>query len=173
MAQASPPGVNETRELVIRLYDEGKTYTEIGETIGRSRNAVAGLVKRIRDNGPHKASPELANPVPKRYACRIPKPKHEPRIRISLITNTAKAGPTFRAEPRQPRLRLHLVTDATAVTLAELEPHMCKFPLGDPLLSDFRYCGGNRANEKSPYCVWHAKICCQETFYRMEKRPQL
>ena len=42
------------------------------------------------------------------------------------------------------------------VTFAEMEPHHCRWPLGDPRSEDFRYCGA-RKSFRGPYCENHEK----------------
>ena len=38
------------------------------------------------------------------------------------------------------------------VTIVELKEAMCRWPLGDPASSEFRYCGSPRSG---PYCAYH------------------
>src|SRR5205823_2266277 len=38
------------------------------------------------------------------------------------------------------------------VTLLELEPHHCRYPIGDPKTKEFRFCGALRLDSK-PYCA--------------------
>jgi len=38
------------------------------------------------------------------------------------------------------------------VTFLELEPHHCRYPIGDPKTKEFRFCGAPRLDGK-PYCV--------------------
>ena len=43
------------------------------------------------------------------------------------------------------------------VTMRDLEPHMCKWPIGDPQDSNFRFCGKRRIRSK-PYCEKHCRV---------------
>ena len=43
------------------------------------------------------------------------------------------------------------------VTLLELEPRMCRFPLGDPRTEEFRFCGAD-AQTGIPYCAGHSQV---------------
>lgn len=45
-------------------------------------------------------------------------------------------------------------------TLDELEPHHCRFPIGDPMRPEFRFCGQEKFAGLS-YCARHAKVCFQ------------
>ena len=47
------------------------------------------------------------------------------------------------------------------VTIMELREAMCKWPLGDPLNSDFRYCGAKAPVGGAPYCHAHAQVAYQ------------
>jgi len=44
------------------------------------------------------------------------------------------------------------------VSIIDLTPSACRFPLGDPLESDFSFCGSQKA-PASPYCVGHHLLC--------------
>lgn len=43
------------------------------------------------------------------------------------------------------------------LTLVELKPSSCRFPIGDPRAEDFRFCGIPHAT-KGPYCPHHAAL---------------
>jgi hypothetical protein len=55
---------------------------------------------------------------------------------------------------KKQRVRLRLIDDQNQVTFAQLEPHHCRWPIGDPRQSDFRFCGCKRLTGK-PYCEEH------------------
>ena len=52
------------------------------------------------------------------------------------------------------------------VTIMELRESMCKWPLGDPMSPDFRYCGAKSPLGGAPYCDSHAKVAYQPTMDR-------
>ena len=56
-------------------------------------------------------------------------------------------------------------TPADNVTLDALQSWMCKFPIGDPITPEFRYCGAHRLDGR-PYCGHH----CRMTYETMEDR---
>jgi GcrA cell cycle regulator len=55
------------------------------------------------------------------------------------------------------------------LTLVQLSDRTCKWPLGDPLSADFRFCG-NSSNDASPYCVYHARLAFQPVSERRRVR---
>ncbi|RZI57839.1 MAG: GcrA cell cycle regulator [Zymomonas sp.] len=55
------------------------------------------------------------------------------------------------------------------LTLIQLSDRTCKWPLGDPLSAEFRFCG-NGSNDASPYCQYHARIAFQPVSERRRAR---
>ncbi len=55
------------------------------------------------------------------------------------------------------------------LTLVQLSDRTCKWPLGDPLSDEFRFCG-NHAPDASPYCQHHARIAFQPVSERRRVR---
>ena len=46
------------------------------------------------------------------------------------------------------------------VTIMELKEGLCKWPMGDPQQSEFRYCGAN-CDVGTPYCTYHSRVAYQ------------
>jgi len=57
------------------------------------------------------------------------------------------------------------------VTIVDLKESMCKWPLGDPTSSDFRYCG-SPAHGTTPYCQHHGKLAYQPVQDRRRERER-
>lgn len=74
------------------------------------------------------------------------------------------------AQPKPPKLKPVVIHDTPPrmVTLQELEPHHCRYGLGDPRDADFRFCGADKWGE-SPYCRYHFHICYQPPAQREQK----
>lgn len=47
--------------------------------------------------------------------------------------------------------------DIARVSIADLEPHHCRWPIGNPKSGTFGYCGCQRENALTPYCEEHHK----------------
>ena len=57
------------------------------------------------------------------------------------------------------------------VTIMDLKENMCRWPLGDPSQTDFRFCGG-RCAPGDAYCTHHATIAYQPANdRRRDRRP--
>ena len=57
------------------------------------------------------------------------------------------------------------------VTIIELKEAMCRWPLGDPASSEFRYCGSHAAS--GPYCAYHGSLAYQPAQERRRERDRL
>jgi GcrA cell cycle regulator len=57
------------------------------------------------------------------------------------------------------------------VTIVELKEAMCRWPLGDPTSSEFRYCG-SPSSGVGPYCAHHSKLAYQPVQDRRRERER-
>jgi len=152
---------DEEKKAIAKAYNEGADYFELAKLYYTTKNSIAGLIHRIRKEG--KLEVKAAERAKSRAAStpRGPRKKNLKGFSAQVLAATKPAP-----EPDKPKkLRLKLITDNRNVTLEELEPHMCKWPIGLPSQSDFRYCGCIRL-ENGPYCAAHAKIAFRESIYR-------
>jgi GcrA cell cycle regulator len=56
-----------------------------------------------------------------------------------------------------------------SATVLTLGAHMCKWPIGDPAVDGFSFCG-RRTGEEGPYCREHAQLAYQPQ-QKKTKRP--
>lgn len=124
------------------LWADGLSASEIGEKWGVSRNSIIGKVHRLklpkRAQDTHNGSPVVKRKR-KRVAMWRPKPPlPPPDINAALPFDQSLCAVTF---------------------MQLIDPH-CRWPLGDPQSSDFKYCGAQHL-EGSPYCARHHLIAYQ------------
>ena len=139
-------------EILKKLWLDGLSASQIAKQLGGvTRNAVIGKVHRLGLSGraaPSKpARPAFKTPRPARPVSAAPS---APR-RISEPSSGAHAAPT--------PVRYVDETPGTATVLT-LGAHMCKWPIGDPSLDNFTFCG-RRSEEHGPYCHEHATVAYQ------------
>lgn len=139
-------------KMLMEGWARGDSMGVIGIAVGRSRSAVAGQITKLRNKGVL---------LEGRRAMQ-PKLRAKHNTLIPIKPRPIKAAPSV---PEKPRFRLKLIESPIAVTFAELKGHHCKFPLGDPRRSDFRFCGGRRLENK-PYCQEHTTLTEQPLFRR-------
>jgi hypothetical protein len=138
------------------LWDAGLTLTAIGERLGISRGAVSGVVDR--HGFTRRAEPE-----------RIREWKARGRVRVQKSEDQRIRRP--RPSPR-PSLSDHLISDhlIPGVTLMELRPQHCRWPVGEASGALQRFCGQEVVGG-SVYCAGHSARAFVATRGVM-RRPQ-
>ena len=157
-----------TDEIVEQLkqhWMDGKSASQIAGLLGNgmTRNAVIGKVHRLGLAGRAKtpssgaARPRRAVPPPAHRVAGLRPGSAAPRI-VRGATALAIA-PQALAEVDEPEFESVVVPMSLRVTIVELKESMCRWPLGDPADSEFRYCGSPTAS--GPYCAYHAGLAYQ------------
>jgi GcrA cell cycle regulator len=163
---------NERIELLEKLWLEGWSASRIAGELACeiTRNAVIGKVYRLGLSGRVNARNVPASPphqkAPRRSAHRnVDSPQ--------IAGNTALAfRPLVIEAPASQPVRDVVVPMSEPVTIAELRASMCRWPIGDPAQSEFRFCGAKKLPGQGPYCACHAGIAYQtQNDRRRERRP--
>jgi GcrA cell cycle regulator len=165
---------DERVELLRQLWLDGKSASQISGQLGHgvTRNAVIGKVHRLGLAGRAKAPSSTAAPPRAASAPRMP-----PRP-ASGGARTVVRGATALALAAEPTLDTRpvfqeddvVVPMSLRVTIIDLKEAMCRWPLGDPTSSEFRYCGSPAAS--GPYCAHHGKLAYQPVQDRRRERER-
>lgn len=156
VANANRPWADEDVDQLKALWAEGMSASMVARAMERTRNAIIGKVHRMG------------------LASRATVPNREVRAVQTRDDTAAKtsqkrrAGDLKRWADRTAAEVLEPLTleDGSAVTLETLVAGMCKWPVGDPAETSFRFCGhpvdpGNAEVGVSPskrYCASHRQI---------------
>jgi GcrA cell cycle regulator len=135
--------------------------TEIAERLGSgcTRNMVIG--KRIRlgiaDRG------GSAGEAIKRRAIRKMVKSQQTTSQIRPHRGFVRLAPgTFKVEPFVPANDDVIVLFEERKTLQQLEKRDCRWPLGDPMTAEFRFCGREKVlGAPGPYCLDHLRVAYQ------------
>lgn len=160
---------DERIELLRKLWTEGLSASQIASELGQvTRNAVIGKVHRLGLAGRAKVSTSsVARPVRKAV------PVH--RVGVSAgsgaIVRPAMRGNAALKVMAQPQDEPYAMVQeldedvvipmSQRVTIMELREGMCKWPMGDPSSTEFRYCGAQGDGSGGPYCAYHARAAYQ------------
>jgi GcrA cell cycle regulator len=167
-----------TDEIVEQLkqhWMDGKSASQIAGLLGNglTRNAIIGKVHRLGLAGRPKTPSSVAS-RPRRIA---PPPSHRiagPRLgapaRITRGATALAIAPEALSEIEQPEFESVVVPMSLRVTIVELKESMCRWPLGDPATSEFRYCGSPTAS--GPYCAYHGGLAYQPAQERRRDRDR-
>ena len=169
-----------TDEIVEQLkqhWIDGKSASQIAGLLGNgvTRNAVIGKVHRLGLAGRAK-TPSTSVPRPRRLA---PPPVHRvagPRL-SSPAPRMMRGATAFALAPQalselesQEEFESVVLPMSLRVTIIELKESMCRWPLGDPATSEFRYCGSPAAS--GPYCTYHGGLAYQPAQDRRRDRDR-
>jgi GcrA cell cycle regulator len=164
---------DERVELLRQLWLDGKSASQISAQLGHglTRNAVIGKVHRLGLAGRAKSSSPSVSPPRAAPTHRVaPRSSSGGSARGAVRGNTALA---LLAEPMlDTRPVFHedvVVPMSLRVTIVELKEAMCRWPLGDPASSEFRYCGSPASG---PYCSHHGKLAYQPVQDRRRERER-
>jgi GcrA cell cycle regulator len=135
-------------EAILRqLWLDGRSCSQISVAIGCgiTRNAVIGKIYRLglRDGADQRSKPHRGPRRPRSVPPPAPPPSAQPPPPMTIL-------PAF---------------ECVRVELADLNPFMCKWPLGDPMMPEFRYCGCI-TSEKQSYCARHSRLAFQPSRFR-------
>ncbi len=143
-------------EILTKLWAEGLSASQIAKQLGGvTRNAVIGKVHRLGLSGRAKPS------RPKKVASvRTSSPRKrssasKPRAPRAISKPAAPAAP-----PPPPPIEAKPLPNGEYATIMTIRDHMCKWPIGDPIASDFRFCG-RKIKQGEPYCEAHCAVAYQ------------
>jgi GcrA cell cycle regulator len=168
---------NERIELLQKLWLEGCSASRIAGELGAgvTRNAVIGKVFRLGLSGRAKASPGHLPPAHQQKTHRRAGHGHG-HARASAqasIGNTALALQPLVMEAPVHRIAEDVVVPiCEPVTIMDLRESMCRWPIGDPAQSEFRYCGAKKVPGTGPYCSCHSGVAYQGHHDRRPRPPQ-
>src|SRR5665213_2891489 len=139
---------DERVELLKKLWMEGFSASQIAAELGDgvTRNAVIGKVHRLKLSG--RAKPASA----------APRARTAPRSGAPMIGATAlKISEDLQVEAYvPPQVQELFIPVEQRLSLLQLSEQTCKWPIGDPLLPEFYFCGQHSEDGK-PYCDFHSR----------------
>ena len=156
--------------LAVEWWKQGLSAGEIASRLGDiTRNAVIGKLSRMGlKRGTH-AHATLAQKIgARRTKASYERKKKRLGIktkRVFISPAGAIVGLLDKGTPLKPLPQDHPEDVATVASVADLEPHHCRWPVGDPK-ADFKgFCG--KKKERGQYCEHHAQRAYQGPWSRI------
>jgi GcrA cell cycle regulator len=144
---------DERVELLKKLWQDGLSASQIAKQLGGvTRNAVIGKVHRLGLSG--RAAPSK----PARTVFKAPRPARPVAAAPSAPRRIAEPA-VATATAVQPSPVRYVEEAPGTATVLTLGAHMCKWPIGDPALDNFTFCG--RRSGEGPYCHEHSQVAYQ------------
>lgn len=161
---------DERVELLKKLWSEGLSASQIAGRLGAvTRNAVIGKVHRLGLSGRATTS-RMKTVRPRSRLSNAKRPANAAKPRFAQIGNPAVRD-LYRldAEPMGPTAEELVIPLAERKTIQTLTECSCRWPIGDPQLADFHFCGKSKVNGL-PYCEFHARRAFQPAMPRRRER---
>lgn len=141
--------------LLTKLAGEGYSSSQMAAELGVTRNAVIGKLLRLgvdlTSPGSLVAKGIKAPTVPKKpRKPRKPRPKTAKHV---VARSRLQALQILATQPAPEPEK----ASANGVSIMELTPHNCHWPINDVQSSDFHFCGA-RALTPLPYCKFHGRL---------------
>ncbi|MBN9057538.1 MAG: GcrA cell cycle regulator [Rhizobiales bacterium] len=150
---------NERVEKLKKLWADGLSASQVAAELGHvSRNAVIGKVHRLALPGRKTGQTVSSMKTAVRQSARPVRKPASPQPVPYLVRGNAAVRPEAEAMPAEAAAEAMPIFPR--VTMMELMPSSCKWPIGDPLTPDFRFCGAKTENG-APYCTYHACMAYQ------------
>ena len=134
---------DENIEALKKLWAEGYSASQISARIGGTRNSVIGKVHRMG-----LASRVTHNRVSRTSATKLHAEAH--RRRANRAARIERSRPPTDTQDMPPIV----FEDGPGVALLDLEPHHCRWPLGELMRRSTEFCGHDH-QPGSPYCAFH------------------
>lgn len=143
---------NDRVELLKKLWMEGLSASQIAAELGEvTRNGVIGKIHRLKLGGRAKTGSVSETQRQAGRSGRSRTKRHTPKM---AEVPSSKKEEHDQEETGHTSEEIFIPANER-VALLELKDSVCKWPIGDPLLPDFHFCG--KWSGKSPYCEFHAR----------------
>jgi GcrA cell cycle regulator len=163
---------DERVELLKKLWGEGLSASQIaGRLGGVTRNAVIGKVHRLGLSG--RATTSRMKSIRPRQRTNntntlAKRQNGKPRFG-SLSGSVTRSGYSMEVEPYAPPAEELVIPLAERKSIQTLTECSCRWPIGDPQMADFHFCGKDKVPGQ-PYCEFHARRAFQPPQPRRRER---
>lgn len=164
---------DERVEVLKKLWSEGLSAAQIaGRLGGVTRNAVIGKVHRLGLSGRATSSRPKNPRLRPRTAAQVNAKRANGKSRFGSIGNPAlRALYQPEAEAYTPPVEELVIPLNERKSIQTLTECSCRWPIGDPQLADFHFCGKDKV-PGLPYCEFHSRRAFQPPQPRRRDREQ-
>jgi GcrA cell cycle regulator len=164
-------GWNDERvEQLKKLWSEGLSASQIASRLGGvTRNAVIGKVHRLGLSGRATTSRMKSHRPRPRAAAAAAGKRMVPKGRFQTGTSPLRQIYQGEIEPFQPSVEELVIPLAERKTIQTLTECSCRWPIGDPQMADFHFCGKQKV-PGLPYCEFHSRRAFQPPQARRRER---
>jgi hypothetical protein len=157
--------LNDQERLILEMWADGATGTEIANQIGKTRSAVLGKLNRLRIKGfvGYKVSKMRIEAQKIKLGTKKPPPPTKKKtIKTQLNSKAIKKNFVFSMKADRKRQEPVFIEptpskEGDPVTFMQLEHWMCKYVVSGDRAADFKFCGQKAVKKR--FCEQHHKLC--------------
>lgn len=147
-----------------KMWANDMSITKIGETLGRSRNSISGMMSRNRElfplkQGETRGKNKSARSLPPKPKKTAEKKAQEKQAKLSANALRKMFSEALKPAPIIPSKAENKAYDeerlSSAYTLLDLPSNGCKFPLLETVKGETQYFCGERRYQMKPWCAAH------------------
>jgi GcrA cell cycle regulator len=159
MSQRMPNPISyEEERLIIKMWKERKTGSEIASATGRSRNSIMGKLNRLRAKGVITLLPEGESRFkPKNLAQstgvrkKVPSMPKMPPLKTETAPEEKDLADLFVPPPPPPKEE-----NVKPIKFIDLKPMSCRWVVSGKRAEEFLFCG--KRKERGAYCAEHGAM---------------
>lgn len=168
-------------EVLKKLWMEGLSASQIAGELGQgvTRNAVIGKVHRLKLSARAKPASTSARPRAARPSRRVNTGTRSSSPGVSMagrrsMGSAPMIGATALKQSEDVAAEMEMapahvqeifIPEAERIGLLGLTEDTCKWPIGDPVSTEFHFCGQGSLDGK-PYCEFHSK----RAYHQVDRR---
>lgn len=146
---------DERVEILKKLWQDGLSASQIAAELGGvTRNAVIGKVHRLGLSG--RGQPTSSIKRQRRTHASGVRRTRTVTVGNLALKQSVEVLPETELQPR----RNVVVPIPKKLSILQLTEQTCKWPIGDPSVEDFHFCGHDSL-ENLPYCEYHSGVAYQ------------
>ncbi len=161
MSRAFVPWSAKDETLLAELWTAGKSFGQIAAQFKCGRGRVSGKIDRMGLMG-HGTTPKKKSPG---------RPRREARLVVARRGGRVGRSPKPKPAPIVRPREVVPPPEALMISLMELTPLTCRWPIGDPGARGFGFCGC-RPFQLLPYCEHHAALAYVPVMPRAEREAR-
>ncbi|NIA72293.1 hypothetical protein HBA54_27245 [Pelagibius litoralis] len=127
----------------------GRSNKELAESMGRTKNQIAGKLHRLRFQSQERAVRYAQHFGPKTDKTKAKSP--------TVVKSKPKAPRPVQSKRTAPDQTVRVARPSDSLW----HPKTCQYPIGDPQHTDFHFCGESIIADGRPYCDSHQEVCTQ------------
>lgn len=165
---------DERVQLLGKLWQDGLSASQIAGQLGLgvTRNAVIGKVHRLGLACRTKPAPTPNRTKPKLSQ----RPVVEERQKLEPVYDSVVTPLQIPLKPTAVALNQGVgdivIPFSERVTIMDLRESSCRWPMGDPMTTEFRFCGARTGLSPGPYCMAHSRMAFQPAPERRRDRGE-